>query len=274
MDPAVLIWLMAREYFHRSWHRELEHGCGPSCIFFSKFRRKLSNAAAVSPFFFPPEWFDSGSNSKLLQDLDNSSVMEDGRKKLNTVFHYQVCACERPLWWVLPWWICISCMLQHQQQGCWECELEHAVLFIMPACAFLRPRSFPWPGNHSSSIIYLLNALQGKSRLLEVWQVLPHLHIWCPNWCLLDWCCRIKDLSFGRIGSVLPCISLSIILTGRQISILKSIPCKRCHWLSPGGEMFLWRVFFLVFCRCFCLCWSSLLHRVSLCDCTNHLLRH
>uniref|UniRef100_A0A7N6BCR6 Sema domain-containing protein n=1 Tax=Anabas testudineus TaxID=64144 RepID=A0A7N6BCR6_ANATE len=36
------------------------------------------------------EWFDSGSNSKLLRDLDNSSVMEDGRKKLNTVFHYQV----------------------------------------------------------------------------------------------------------------------------------------------------------------------------------------
>ncbi|KAJ0036648.1 hypothetical protein NQD34_005325 [Periophthalmus magnuspinnatus] len=36
------------------------------------------------------EWFDSGSNSRLLQDLDNSSVMEDGRKKLNTVFHYQV----------------------------------------------------------------------------------------------------------------------------------------------------------------------------------------
>ncbi|XP_061158156.1 plexin-D1 [Syngnathus typhle] len=36
------------------------------------------------------EWFDSGSNSKLLQDLDNSSVMEDGRKKLNTIFHYQV----------------------------------------------------------------------------------------------------------------------------------------------------------------------------------------
>uniref|UniRef100_A0A1A8J6R2 Plexin D1 n=1 Tax=Nothobranchius kuhntae TaxID=321403 RepID=A0A1A8J6R2_NOTKU len=36
------------------------------------------------------EWFDSGSNSRLLQDLDNSSVMEDGRKKLNTVFHYQI----------------------------------------------------------------------------------------------------------------------------------------------------------------------------------------
>lgn len=30
--------------------------------------------------------------------------MEDGRKKLNTVFHYQVCigvcVCVRPLWWV------------------------------------------------------------------------------------------------------------------------------------------------------------------------------
>uniref|UniRef100_A0A8D0A4E9 Plexin D1 n=1 Tax=Sander lucioperca TaxID=283035 RepID=A0A8D0A4E9_SANLU len=36
------------------------------------------------------EWFDSGSNSKVLQDLDNSSLMEDGRKKLNTVFHYQI----------------------------------------------------------------------------------------------------------------------------------------------------------------------------------------
>ncbi|XP_034028621.1 plexin-D1 [Thalassophryne amazonica] len=36
------------------------------------------------------EWFDSGSNSKILQDLDNSSVMEDGRKKLNTMFHYKI----------------------------------------------------------------------------------------------------------------------------------------------------------------------------------------
>ncbi|KAF3860638.1 hypothetical protein F7725_000893 [Dissostichus mawsoni] len=36
------------------------------------------------------EWFDSGSNSKVLQDLDNSTLMEDGRKKLNTVFHYQI----------------------------------------------------------------------------------------------------------------------------------------------------------------------------------------
>ncbi|XP_052337919.1 plexin-D1-like [Oncorhynchus keta] len=36
------------------------------------------------------EWFASGSNSRILQDLDNTSVMEDGRKKLNTVTHYQI----------------------------------------------------------------------------------------------------------------------------------------------------------------------------------------
>uniref|UniRef100_A0A672ITK1 Sema domain-containing protein n=1 Tax=Salarias fasciatus TaxID=181472 RepID=A0A672ITK1_SALFA len=53
------------------------------------------------------EWFDSGSNSKLLQDLDNSSVMEDGRKKLNTVFHYQVCVCVC---------VCVSvCVLPHDE---------------------------------------------------------------------------------------------------------------------------------------------------------------
>ncbi|XP_030640906.1 plexin-D1 [Chanos chanos] len=36
------------------------------------------------------EWFPVGSTSRILQDLDNSSVMEDGRKKLNTVFHYKI----------------------------------------------------------------------------------------------------------------------------------------------------------------------------------------
>lgn len=70
------------------------------CIFSSEFTLKLlfSSPSLLFPSFLrsplsssPPEWFDSGSNSKLLQDLDNSSVMEDGRKKLNTVFHYQVC---------------------------------------------------------------------------------------------------------------------------------------------------------------------------------------
>ncbi|KAG7472234.1 hypothetical protein MATL_G00106780 [Megalops atlanticus] len=36
------------------------------------------------------EWFSSGGHSQILLDLDNSSVMEDGRKKLNTVFHYKI----------------------------------------------------------------------------------------------------------------------------------------------------------------------------------------
>ncbi|KAI4889334.1 hypothetical protein NFI96_023916, partial [Prochilodus magdalenae] len=37
------------------------------------------------------EWFPGGGcSSKILQDLDNTSVMEDGRKKLNTVFHYKI----------------------------------------------------------------------------------------------------------------------------------------------------------------------------------------
>uniref|UniRef100_A0A3B3SNE6 Plexin D1 n=1 Tax=Paramormyrops kingsleyae TaxID=1676925 RepID=A0A3B3SNE6_9TELE len=36
------------------------------------------------------EWFPSGSTSRILLDLDNTSVMEDGRKKLNTVFHYKI----------------------------------------------------------------------------------------------------------------------------------------------------------------------------------------
>uniref|UniRef100_A0A673HAI6 Plexin-D1-like n=1 Tax=Sinocyclocheilus rhinocerous TaxID=307959 RepID=A0A673HAI6_9TELE len=36
------------------------------------------------------EWFPEGRSSRILQDLDDTSVMEDGRKKLNTVFHYQI----------------------------------------------------------------------------------------------------------------------------------------------------------------------------------------
>nr|XP_015203481.1 PREDICTED: plexin-D1 [Lepisosteus oculatus] len=36
------------------------------------------------------EWFASGNDSRLLLDLDDTSVMEDGRKKLNTVFHYKI----------------------------------------------------------------------------------------------------------------------------------------------------------------------------------------
>ncbi|KAM4722793.1 plexin-D1 [Rhinophrynus dorsalis] len=37
------------------------------------------------------EWFASSSNSLILRDLDNTSLMEDGRKKLNTLEHYKVC---------------------------------------------------------------------------------------------------------------------------------------------------------------------------------------
>ncbi|XP_060691778.1 plexin-D1 isoform X1 [Hemiscyllium ocellatum] len=36
------------------------------------------------------EWFASSSDSRILRDLDNTSVMEDGRKKLNTLAHCKV----------------------------------------------------------------------------------------------------------------------------------------------------------------------------------------
>jgi len=80
---------MAHEYFHGVATRESRSTAALlSRIIFSKFRMKLSN---IPPPPLSAEWFDSGSNSKLLQDLDKSSVMEEGRKKLNTVSHYQVC---------------------------------------------------------------------------------------------------------------------------------------------------------------------------------------
>ncbi|KAM3915618.1 plexin-D1 isoform 2-T2 [Leptodactylus fuscus] len=37
------------------------------------------------------EWFAFSSRGYILRDLDDSSVMEDGRKKLNTLSHYKVC---------------------------------------------------------------------------------------------------------------------------------------------------------------------------------------
>ncbi|XP_053325868.1 plexin-D1 [Spea bombifrons] len=37
------------------------------------------------------EWFPSSSKSLILRDLDDTSLMEDGRKKLNTLNHYKVC---------------------------------------------------------------------------------------------------------------------------------------------------------------------------------------
>ncbi|GCB83830.1 hypothetical protein scyTo_0024117 [Scyliorhinus torazame] len=36
------------------------------------------------------ECFASSSDSRILRDLDNTSVVEDGRKKLNTVAHCKV----------------------------------------------------------------------------------------------------------------------------------------------------------------------------------------
>lgn len=38
----------------------------------------------------PPEWFASSTQSYILRDLDDTSVVEDGRKKLNTLAHYKV----------------------------------------------------------------------------------------------------------------------------------------------------------------------------------------
>ncbi|KAM8931133.1 plexin-D1 isoform 2-T2 [Pelodytes ibericus] len=37
------------------------------------------------------EWFPTSSKSLILRDLDNTSLMEDGKKKLNTMSHYKVC---------------------------------------------------------------------------------------------------------------------------------------------------------------------------------------
>ncbi|RXM97633.1 Plexin-D1 [Acipenser ruthenus] len=36
------------------------------------------------------EWFASSNDSRILRDLDDTTLMEDGRKKLNTVLHYKV----------------------------------------------------------------------------------------------------------------------------------------------------------------------------------------
>ncbi|XP_056628860.1 plexin-D1 [Triplophysa dalaica] len=36
------------------------------------------------------EWFPKGQRSRILHNVDDTSIMEDGRKKLNTTFHYQI----------------------------------------------------------------------------------------------------------------------------------------------------------------------------------------
>lgn len=47
-------------------------------------------APALTPGPLPPEWFASSTQSYILRDLDDTSVVEDGRKKLNTLAHYKV----------------------------------------------------------------------------------------------------------------------------------------------------------------------------------------
>lgn len=42
------------------------------------------------PVRLSPEWFASSTQSYILRDLDDTSVVEDGRKKLNTLAHYKV----------------------------------------------------------------------------------------------------------------------------------------------------------------------------------------
>ncbi|MEE6524076.1 hypothetical protein FKM82_023295, partial [Ascaphus truei] len=37
------------------------------------------------------EWFACSSKSFILRDLDDTSLMEDGKKKLNTMAHYKIC---------------------------------------------------------------------------------------------------------------------------------------------------------------------------------------
>ncbi|KAK2091375.1 Plexin-D1 [Saguinus oedipus] len=43
------------------------------------------------------EWFASSTQSYILRDLDDTSVVEDGRKKLNTLAHYKVQRCHHPV---------------------------------------------------------------------------------------------------------------------------------------------------------------------------------
>ena len=45
---------------------------------------------ALMPCALPAEWFASSTQSYILRDLDDTSVVEDGRKKLNTLAHYKV----------------------------------------------------------------------------------------------------------------------------------------------------------------------------------------
>lgn len=49
-----------------------------------------SLSLSLTPRSLSPEWFASSTQSYILRDLDDTSVVEDGRKKLNTLAHYKV----------------------------------------------------------------------------------------------------------------------------------------------------------------------------------------
>lgn len=50
----------------------------------------LAPSPPLRPCSLSPEWFASSTQSYILRDLDDTSVVEDGRKKLNTLAHYKV----------------------------------------------------------------------------------------------------------------------------------------------------------------------------------------
>lgn len=50
----------------------------------------MGGTPALTPGPPPLEWFASSTQSYILRDLDDTSVVEDGRKKLNTLAHYKV----------------------------------------------------------------------------------------------------------------------------------------------------------------------------------------
>lgn len=51
---------------------------------------RSSLSLSLTPHSLSPEWFASSTQSYILRDLDDTSVVEDGRKKLNTLAHYKV----------------------------------------------------------------------------------------------------------------------------------------------------------------------------------------
>lgn len=81
---------MACPGFHRESKRPLPGG--PRLVL-----RPPASSPPLTPCSLPPEWFASSTQSYILRDLDDTSVVEDGRKKLNTLAHYKVRAPAPPI---------------------------------------------------------------------------------------------------------------------------------------------------------------------------------